>query len=347
MAHAYPPHHNGGAELTLQVLLEHLALRGHHVEVLLNRHPGESAEWLPTSNASAGSGVDYYINDVAVHLPESQSDPFRWFGTSVQPDLVISHLENTTRANVLCDMFGVPHAHLLHNTHGYAKHCLRRGRSDLAIFNTEWMAQDYATWFSNWGLDLPPTITMHPAVHAKDYAVEPNGHQAITLINLFEPKGGSLFWELARRLPKRKFLGVTGAYGEQVDEGPLPNVDIWPHLAPGYMPDVYASTKVLLMPSEYESYGRTAVEASCSGIPVIAHPTPGLREALGPDGIFCDREDPDAWIAALRRLQTPKGYAKSRANAFAVAQAQRPLEDLDRIADALEGVGHGHLAATG
>ncbi|MFE4971343.1 glycosyltransferase [Kitasatospora sp. NPDC056651] len=49
---------------------------------------------------------------------------------------------------------------------------------------------------------------------------------------------------------------------------------------------VYARSRVVLMPSSHESWGRVGVEAFASGIPVIAHPTPGLAECLGHAGIY-------------------------------------------------------------
>ena len=42
-----------------------------------------------------------------------------------------------------------------------------------------------------------------------------------------------------------------------------------------------------------------AVEALAHGIPVIAHPTPGLRESLGFAGTYVDRDNIDAWEAQL------------------------------------------------
>ncbi|WP_262928542.1 glycosyltransferase family 4 protein [Streptomyces sp. CBMA152] len=47
---------------------------------------------------------------------------------------------------------------------------------------------------------------------------------------------------------------------------------------------VYSRSRVILMPSLYESWGRVAVEAFASGIPVIAHTTPGLVESMGEAG---------------------------------------------------------------
>jgi hypothetical protein len=65
------------------------------------------------------------------------------------------------------------------------------------------------------------------------------------------------------------------------------------------------------MPSSYESWGRVAIEAACSGIPTIAHPTDGLLEALGPAGIFVDRRKTRQWQAELERLDDPDQYAKA------------------------------------
>ena len=65
------------------------------------------------------------------------------------------------------------------------------------------------------------------------------------------------------------------------------------------------------MPSLYESYGRTAVEAMCSGIPVIAAPTPGLKESLGDAGIFADVEKPQEWVEAIKKLDDPEEYKKA------------------------------------
>lgn len=329
MLHAYPPTHNAGGELTAKVLLEALAQRGHQVEVLLS---------------DEGPEDDYELGGVAVHAYRNSADPFRWFGTDTQPHVVISHLRATTRAGVLTEMHQVPHVQLVHNTHLHGKHCLRRGRTDLAVYNSHWVAQDCAEWFADLGLTPPPSLVVHPPVVAADYAATPG--KMITLINLCEEKGGRLLWELAARLPNRQFLGVTGGYGEQV-LGEEPNVTVLEHQPPERMAAVYQATKVLLMPSSYESYGRAAVEAACSGIPTIAHPTPGLAESLGDAVVFCDREDPEAWVAALRRLWTPKGYAVASRKARELAKSLTPQADLEKFADAVEGVAHARPAAAG
>jgi glycosyltransferase involved in cell wall biosynthesis len=90
------------------------------------------------------------------------------------------------------------------------------------------------------------------------------------------------------------------------------------------MREVYRQTKLLLMPSSYESWGRVAVEAAASGIPTLAAATPGLLEALGDAGTFIDTpmefhehwqdpsKDVDAWERGLRRLLAPRPYGQAR-----------------------------------
>ena len=335
MVHGYVPTHNAGAELTIHAMLRHLTGLGSAVDVLLSRpHPD-------VVDASVVDGV-------RVHPYLNNGDPIRFIEGPNRPDVIIAHLENQPRACALGDVYGIPVVHVLHNTHDFSKHCLRRGPAALAAFNTVWMAKDYEAWLLNQGIDpLPfPRLVVRPAVHPEDYATTPG--KAITLINLWDGKGGELFWRLAKRLPNRQFLGVLGAYGEQVIHADRPNVELVAHQSPAQMRDnVYGRTRVLLMPSDYESYGRTSIEAACSGIPTIAHPTPGLLEALGDAGTFVDRNDVDGWVAALSRLNTPKGWALASRKAKARAAELTPTADLDRFADAMEGVTRRGLARVG
>lgn len=325
MLHLYTPYHNAGAELAAHGMLRALAARGHQVDVLLSRdHPGIS---------------ESYVHDgVTVHPRQDKSDPLRWLNDR-KPNVIITHLENTDRASILGKQYGVPVVHLLHNTFEPSRAAVAQYHPALAVANTQWMLEDLQDW---WQVDqgdrpMPSTLVVHPPVSVAEYATKPGDH--ITLINLSDDKGSGMFYALAKRFPDRKFLGVVGAYGDQVRLD-LPNVEILDHVPGNRMREqVYARTKVLLAPSWYESYGRVAVEAACSGIPVIAHPTPGLREALGGAGIFADREDVDAWEENLRRLLSPRGWSAASKRVKAHAQQIDTAGDLSTFCDRIEEVG--------
>ena len=73
------------------------------------------------------------------------------------------------------------------------------------------------------------------------------------------------------------------------------------------------------MPSMHETSGRVGLEAICSGIPVICHPTPGLVETQGDAGIFVDRDNVQGWIAEVRRLRDPAAWQEASDRALARA----------------------------
>lgn len=300
-------------------MLSALVLRGHDVDVCLSRQ----------------HDVSYYLD--GVHVWPGR-DPKTLLADA---DVIVSHLECTPAASLLGRWNNVPVVHVLHNTMQITRDWAVAGGPALVVANSEWMLADYTAAL---GDAMPQAIVCRPPVQARQYATTPGDR--ITLINLRRMeqspggmvmgKGSEVFWALAGRMPDMQFLGVTGGYGGQ-DIRDLPNVEILDHVPHHRMRDlVYARTRVLLMPSSYESYGRTAVEAYASGIPVIANPTPGLVEACGAAGLFADRGNVDRWEDILRWLQHPQVYADASAAALDRSAQLDPAEDLNRWCDAIE-----------
>lgn len=326
MLHLYAPHHCAGAEMAAHALLRGLVQRGHTVDVVLSRHHPEIS-------------APYALDGVRVHPRIDKGDPIRWLADpALRPHVIIAHLENVDRASILGGLHGVPVVHLLHNTHTASKIALLR-RPALIVANSRWMRDDITAWWTDrLGPQAapPPLIVVPPLISPPAYRVTPGRH--VTLVNVSDNKGADIFYGLAERFRHVRFLGVAGAYGDQVRRE-LPNVLWQDHIPGAAMRDtVYRKTRVLLMPSIYESYGRVAMEGACSGIPTIAHPTPGLRESLGQAGLFADRDDLDAWAAHLEHLSVPANWTAASHRSRARADALTPDVDCGRWVTAVEAV---------
>jgi glycosyltransferase involved in cell wall biosynthesis len=318
--HGYPPDHNAGAEWMTHSMLRALAARGHDVRVHLFR---SSSFW----GQYALQGVQVWPANAAARTPGA---------LGALADVVISHLEGVPYAKEAGRRGGIPVVSICHNTH--LQTFEEASGVNLAVYNSRWMQAEADEFYADGALEAPQrTLVVRPPVYAEDYRTEP-GDQ-VTLINLNENKGGRLFWELARRMPDVPFLGVRGSYGDQVVEQ-LPNVQVLEHIPGSAMRErVYARTRILLAPSEYESWGRVAAEACASGIPVLAHPTPGLSECLGGAGELLDRDDVDAWEKAIRRLLSePGAWEKASAAATARSAELDPAEELEAWCTAVEEV---------
>ncbi|MFI6510132.1 glycosyltransferase family 4 protein [Streptosporangium sp. NPDC050855] len=320
--HAYPPHHNAGAEWAAHNLLRALAARGHQVEVHLSEAPGPREA--------------FDLDGVQVIPPALRRD----FGKETRTaGVVISHLENVPSAAAAARGWGRPLVVLCHNTFPATFKQIGSGTTALAVYNSQWMAAAAGEYFAEHPKLARPEreVIVRPPVVAADYAASPGN--CITLINLFVNKGSDVFWQLAERMPGRKFLAVRGSYGEQ-DVRDLPNVEVVDNVpGPEMAKLVYGRTRILLMPSEYESWGRVGAEAMASGIPVIATPTPGLRESLGKAGTFVRKDDLDGWQAAVERLDDPAAYETASAAALQRSAQLDPAADLARWCKAIEALG--------
>lgn len=321
--HSMPPDHNAGSEWMLHSMLRPLVQRGHDVQVWLSRY-GASREPYTLD------GVQVVPQSARLDLP-----------TAIRrADLVISHLENVPSAGAMARGYGKPLVVIGHNCAGVIFRNMALAGTALAVYNSHAMRREADVVFGERPEWPRPQreIVVRPPVFAADYATTPGDR--VTLVNLCKEKGGEVFWRLARRLPDVKFLAVKGAYGQQITYDDLPNVDIVDHTPGDRMRDeVYARTRVLLMPSTSESWGRAAVEAMHSGIPVICSPLPGTVEMAGEAGIFAEPRDTGAWVAAVKRLLEPGEWRLASKRALARARELDPAKDLAAWCDAVEELG--------
>lgn len=291
--HLYPPVHNCGSELMAHNISKYLISRGHRVRVLLNQAVRHNIK------------NPYEWEGVMVFPP--QGDNRALFETS---DVVLTHLDYTRQTIGWGKMFKRKVVHLVHNDSPYPS--VINSPSTHVVYNSNWIKEKLG-YKNNYFILQPPCDYRY-------YDVNKNTEESeyITLINLDWNKGGEILTKIAQELPEKKFIGVAGSYsydsrGQFIKQPP--NVKVVNN-TPDIL-SIYRQTRVLIMPSHYESWGRTATEAICSGIPVIASRTAGLNENLDYAGLYVDdRNDIDQWVRWIKRLDDKKFYshvsAKSR-----------------------------------
>jgi glycosyltransferase involved in cell wall biosynthesis len=100
-------------------------------------------------------------------------------------------------------------------------------------------------------------------------------------------------------------MGVVGGYDVQITDQP-PNVKIMTHT--NNIKSIYDETRIILMPSFYESWGMVASEAMLNGIPVIANKTFGLEENLSYSGTYCNLTNIEKWKRAILSYDNEEIY---------------------------------------
>lgn len=303
------PYRRAGSETMLHTMMRALAEAGTSVLVICSEMPQAPAGWTV-------DGVPYA--QLGAEAAEALIRKMR-------PRDLVTHHHFASAAVTLSRSVGARSVLLLHNDH--EQPALELG-PDLCVYNTHWVMKSLGARYPE--LDQARALVVHPPVIPEEHRAPRTGTH-VTLVNLNRHKGVTTWRRAAELLRTVPFLGVTGAHGKQVTAPASRNVRVIPQTS-DMRRDVWARTRVLMAPSVYESYGMAAVEALASGIPVIAHPTPGLREALGDAGTFVDRADVPAWVAAIRTLhrespERARMVAAARARSAALAhQSRQELE---------------------
>lgn len=221
---------------------------------------------------------------------------------AARPELLISHHGDRKAARIVSQAASIPHLLMVH---GMADD-RDLGRPSLAWFPSAACREHYPAYRGR-ALVLPPPID--PGL----YRTTPGS--SVTLNGSTAAKGADVLAAVAAQMPDTSFLMVRAA-GHTPDALLPANVELVDRTDPR---TVYARTRVLLMPSTTESYGRAGVEAMLSGIPVLAAPLPGMREALGDAATYIPRENIGQWVAELRRFTDPATYAVASARCRAHA----------------------------
>ena len=181
----------------------------------------------------------------------------------------------------------------------------------VVVYNSRMTQDTLPTLYEN--MRMIPYVETQKFRPIRELTIQNN---VVCLINCNRNKGVELFNSLAKKMPDIQFLGVKGGYsGQVIEKNPPDNLRYIENQKD--ITVVFKQIGILVMPSINETWGRTAVEAMASGVPVIHSEAGGLVECVGGAGIMCSRNDEDAWMDAIRRIVGDRAYRERlRQNGF-------------------------------
>lgn len=310
LLHAYVPFWNAGSEVCAHTVNRKLVQEGHEVWVGAPGYPNRIYEGVHLFDMNDR----YLLHELMVYTNVISTHSFR--------DKCIK-LSNQYGATFIDWFHGGTYTSNVQKSNekfDNKLHC--------AVFNSESLKLSFSEKINK---TIEDKITiLRPPVDWREYEIHPSKYHPkyITLSNLNENKGGHILIEIAKNLPEYNFLGVRGSYWKQIEDVTVQNItyiDNTPHIK-----DVYSVTKILIMPSLLETWGRTAVEAMSSGIPVVCSPTPGLRECCQDAVLFVDRDNIKEWVRIIKRLMSDKLFYEEYSNRGKVRAKQlEPTHDLE------------------
>ena len=217
---------------------------------------------------------------------------------------------------------------------------------EMVMFINAVMETNFKKNVDPWPPNITRTAVVRPLMHEEKIRInEKFQGDCITLVNANENKGVNQFIEIAKRMPNRKFLAIKPYYGNLNPMIVPNNVELIPF--DDDIRNVLKRTRILLMPSYYESFGRIAVESMYNGIPVIysrpvsnsKHPggsTEGVEEWIKPAGISCEREDIEEWASLITSLDDETIYSERSELVKQHIQTMNLFTEVTRVAGLVE-----------
>lgn len=323
LSHGYPPLWNMGGEVALHRAMA--AIRSDKFVLTATDEPYEFE----------GVGVRK-INIPNVLDIASDPKPIAKQLVELNATSVIGQNELSMPAVLAAEILGIPSVVNVHTPPQYGggiKSAMRA--ADFAVYNTQTAATE-------WG--EPKALVLHPPISAIPDKISNKG-DAYTLLSSLKNKGVEVVIELAKRYPEKRFIIVRSpaepthglANIEEIVKD-TPNIELHPRVAPEDVHKYFKQTRILLVPSRYETYGMSAIEAAGYGIPSVHVDTPHVREGIGEAAILVPPLDVDATAMGIDKIESNYKYYSTNARIRAEWLQERQAKELQRFADFMEDI---------
>jgi glycosyltransferase involved in cell wall biosynthesis len=339
----YPLNFSGGAERSCHETMAALAARGLQTMVIGSRRMFESTELTGEDQRKLGvravetgpDGVVYDCGYPVVVVKDDFEARLRRRMTEFAPDIVCTHLKKAIVVLRMAREVGAIPVWFIRDAE-----CVIHPDRDLGearALGARLMVSSPFLWnhlLSKHGAD---STVLYPLVDPATCVTSRTG-ASITMINPVAAKGVGILARIVAAMPELPFLVCEGWRDspDELEEGrallrPYPNVRLVQ--ATSDVREVFAQTRLLLVPSLWlEGFGRVALEAQFSGIPVIASRRGGLADFQ--DGVVLveDLLNADCWIRTIRTvLDDQRLYARLSQRAH--LHARRPDFSPDHLLD--------------
>ena len=302
----------GGAEAYVFNMAVALCERGHDISIVTSYE-----------RAVAGRPDFNLIQELDLGKRENQAqraDTLHRHVDEIHPDVIITHRYFAEEYGSAITSWGYPVIEVVHQHK-------KIPNAQFYVYNTEYTRRQ------NGAENYPNSIVILPPVGRDSYA--DYGHEIGTMIGFVKPlpgKGIDFIYELADRLPDRKFLILRGEWQPLETIVDKPNVEFIDPVP--IMFDFYKRCRIVLMPSLSEDAGTVPLEAAYNRIPCISSNIMGLPETNA-GGILLSL-DANQWIDAIKQLDDGGYYCAVRERQAKYAFGIKWAEKFDYLSETLE-----------
>ena len=321
LSHGYPPLWNMGGEVSLHRTLS--AINGDKI-VLTDTKKSYTFEGIEVNKIDATNVLDVGTNPVPI---AKQLKDLKAKVVIGQNELSLAGV----KAAQLVDAVSIVN---VHTPPKYGKGIMNAMfATDYAIYNTEVAARE-------WG--EPNALVIHPPISLAPSEFDNKG-DAYTLLSSLSNKGVATVLDLAKLYPNQRFIIVRspaeathGISNLEERAAELDNVELHPRVPPEKVETYFKQTKILLVPSRYETYGMSAIEAAGYGIPSVHVDTPHVREGIGDGAILVPPLNVEATKNGIDLIEKHyKAYSHNARKRAEWLEARQAIE-MEKLADFID-----------